>query len=128
MSLTEDQLTRALEHIDYPKAKHAADPLHCLHQLMLHHIARVPFDNVGIHYSQTHRLSLQLDDLYNKIVARSKGGYCHEVNALFAAMLRGLGYTVLTVAGRVRAGGPIYLGWLVSFSRHFHGTRLFSIG
>lgn len=111
MSLTEEQLTNVLEHIGYPKAKHHADPLQRLHQLMLHHISRVPFENVALHYSATHTLSLELDDLYNKVVVQSKGGYCVELNALFAALLRGLGYSVLTVGGRVRAGQPTYTGW-----------------
>ncbi|XWX01811.1 hypothetical protein V2A60_009840 [Cordyceps javanica] len=110
-SLSEEQLDRVLEHIDYPRSRHAADPLRRLHQLMLHHIARVPFENVGIHYNPTHQLSLDLDDLFDKIVVRSKGGYCVELNALFAAVLRGLGYAVLTVGGRVRAGTPNYTGW-----------------
>ncbi|KAJ4155151.1 hypothetical protein LMH87_000408 [Akanthomyces muscarius] len=111
MSLTEEQLGRALDHIKYPKAKHATDPLRCLHQLMLRHIACVPFENVGIHYNPTHQLSLELDDLFDKIVVRSKGGYCVELNAFFAAILRGLGYKVLTVGGRVRAGAEKYTGW-----------------
>ncbi|EGX95525.1 N-acetyltransferase family protein, putative [Cordyceps militaris CM01] len=103
MSLTEEQLDRALSHIEYPRSQHAADPLRRLQQLMLHHVARVPFENVGLHYNPTHRLSLALDDLFDKIVVRSKGGYCLELNALFAAILRGLGYTVLTVGGRAGA-------------------------
>ncbi|ATY65459.1 N-acetyltransferase family [Cordyceps militaris] len=111
MSLTEEQLDRALSHIEYPRSQHAADPLRRLQQLMLHHVARVPFENVGLHYNPTHRLSLALDDLFDKIVVRSKGGYCLELNALFAAILRGLGYTVLTVGGRVRAGNDKYTGW-----------------
>ncbi|KAM3512114.1 hypothetical protein MY11210_004250 [Beauveria gryllotalpidicola] len=111
MSFTKEQLDRALAHIEYPQSKHAADPLRRLRQLMLRYIARVPFGNVGIHYNPTHQLSLELDDLFDKIVVRSKGGYCFELNAFFAAILRGLGYTVLTVGGRVRAGKEKYTGW-----------------
>ncbi|KAJ3497176.1 hypothetical protein NLG97_g2107 [Lecanicillium saksenae] len=111
MSLTEEQLDRLLEHIEYPKSKHASDPLRRLEQLMLRHIARVPFETVGIHYNPTHELSIDLDDLFDKVVVRSKGGFCVELNALFAALLRGLGYSVLTVGGRVRAGGLRYSGW-----------------
>ncbi len=111
MSLTEEQLRQALEHIAYPQSAHAADPLRRLQQLMLRHIARVPFENVGIHYSPSHQLSLETDALFDKIVVRSKGGYCVELNAFFAAVLRALGYTVLTVGGRVRAGAEKYTGW-----------------
>lgn len=111
MSLTEAQLDRLLEHINYPRCRHATNPLRRLQQLMLRHIARVPFGNVGIHYNPTHQVSLEIEDLFDKIVVRSKGGYCLELNALFAALLRGLGYTVLTICGRVRGGAPRWTGW-----------------
>src|SRR5207237_8778160 len=44
--------------------------------------------------------------LFNKIVTRRRGGFCYELNGLFALMLRGLGFDVtLLAAGVARAGG-----------------------
>lgn len=111
MTLSDEQVTRTLEHIHYPKSKHASDPLQLLRELMLHFASRVPFETIGLHYSTTHRLSLKQDDLFDKIVVRSKGGYCVELNGLFALLMRALGFSVLTVGGRVRAGQEAYTGW-----------------
>lgn len=45
-------------------------------------------------------LSLDLQDLYHKIVLRQRGGYCFELNALFGCLLRELGYTVTDLVAR----------------------------
>jgi N-hydroxyarylamine O-acetyltransferase len=39
-------------------------------------------------------LSLAVDDMFEKIVLRGRGGYCFELNGLFAWLLRSLGFTV----------------------------------
>ncbi len=73
------------------------------------HLVAVPFENLWLHYSQSHSLSLDLDVLYDKVVDRTMGGYCTEVNSFFAAILRGLGYTLIHGGGRVSdatAGQP----------------------
>jgi arylamine N-acetyltransferase len=56
-----------------------------------HYIA-VPYENFDI--LQGKPLSLDLADLYRKIVLEHRGGYCFELNGLFAALLRALGYEV----------------------------------
>lgn len=66
------------------------------------HLARVPFDSVALHYSPTRILSLDPEDLFQKIVVNSRGGYCMEVNTLFGAVLRSMGYSVVSVGGRVK--------------------------
>lgn len=80
----------------------APGPLAALTRLQQHHLARVPFDNIALHYSPTRLLSLDPEDLFHKIVGHSRGGYCMEVNALFGNMLRCLGYRVVSVGARVR--------------------------
>ena len=55
-----------------------------------------------------------LDDeaLFEKIVRRRRGGFCYELNGLFAALLRGLGFDVVMlsaeVANKERGFGPEY--------------------
>lgn len=83
--------------------------------LQLRHMARVPFESLTLHYSKHHRLSLDLEDLFEKIVGKGRGGYCMEVNAFFGAVLRSLGYTLINVGGRVKAGDGEYKGWYVLF-------------
>src|SRR5262245_35618854 len=75
-----------------------------LKRLHRQHLFTVPFENLSIHLSQ----AVQLDEasLYDKIVRRRRGGFCYELNGLFAALLRRLGYPVtLLSAGVARAGG-----------------------
>ena len=51
-------------------------------------------------------VSLDLAALYDKIVRRRRGGFCYELNGLFAELLRRLGYRVtLLSAGVAQDGG-----------------------
>jgi N-hydroxyarylamine O-acetyltransferase len=60
------------------------------------HVRSVPFENYDIHTGTP--ISLRMSDLYDKIVRRRRGGYCYELNGLFAALLRELGYGVTLVS------------------------------
>ncbi|KAJ0108236.1 hypothetical protein J7T55_000201 [Diaporthe amygdali] len=99
---SEEQLELYLKHINYPRSKHPADRLQLLTGLQRHHQARVPFDNIALHYSPTRLLSLDPQDLFHKIVTNSRGGYCMEVNELFATVLRTLGFRLYSSGGRVK--------------------------
>lgn len=99
---SEEQLELYLQHIRYPRTKHPEDRLQLLMGLVRHHQARVPFDSIALHYSPTRLLSLDPADLFDKIVTRSRGGYCMEVNELFATVLRTLGFKLYSAAGRVK--------------------------
>ncbi|KAK3350334.1 hypothetical protein B0T25DRAFT_550311 [Lasiosphaeria hispida] len=112
-----EQVDRYFAHIRYRQPmRNAAQRIHflnnlqCLRNLMLYHRARVPFESLSLHYSKTRLLSLDPEDLYHKIVEQGRGGYCMEVNTFFATMLRTLGYTVISSAGRVNVDGT-YIGW-----------------
>src|SRR5579864_1973869 len=56
------------------------------------HLLAVPFENLSIYYDQP--IILQETALYEKIVRRRRGGFCFELNGLFAALLRELGFEV----------------------------------
>jgi N-hydroxyarylamine O-acetyltransferase len=59
----------------------------------------VPFENLSIHIPEP----IILDDeaLFAKIVERGRGGFCYEVNGLFAGLLRALGFSVQMLAAEV---------------------------
>lgn len=99
---TDQQLTQYLAHIDFPRDRHPPDQLALLTALQQRHIARVPFDSIALHYSPHRLLSLDAEDLFQKIVLNSRGGYCMEVNALFAIVVRSLGFSVYSAGGRVK--------------------------
>ena len=68
------------------------------------HLLTVPFENLDIHLGR----EIVLDDerLYGKIVERRRGGFCYELNGVFAALLRALGFSVKKLAaGVARADG-----------------------
>ncbi|MFO0767878.1 MAG: arylamine N-acetyltransferase [Nitrospiraceae bacterium] len=66
------------------------------------HVLTVPFENLNIHLGQP--VSLDPDDLFRKIVHRRRGGYCFELNGLFALLLEDLGFSVTRLAARVLYG------------------------
>jgi N-hydroxyarylamine O-acetyltransferase len=79
----------------------APETLRALH---VAHLQAVPFENLSIHAGQP--IVLTEEALFEKIVVRRRGGFCYELNGLFAALLRALGFEVdLLAAGVARAGG-----------------------
>jgi N-hydroxyarylamine O-acetyltransferase len=67
------------------------------------HLEAVPFENLDIHRGV--RLSLERSALYDKIVARGRGGFCYELNGLFAWLLEELGFAVSRHGARVIGQG-----------------------
>ncbi len=86
-----------LNRIDYsgPLAP-TIDTLRALHRA--HHLA-VPFENLDIHLGR--EISLDQCVLFDKIVRRRRGGFCYEMNGLFAALLKRLGFDVTMLSARV---------------------------
>ena len=62
-----------------------------LDQLIYAHQTHVPFEDLDV-YEQGKEISLDLDDLFEKVVVRKRGGYCYELNSLFCALLQELGF------------------------------------
>ncbi len=73
-----------------------------LRELQLAHLYHVPFENLSIHSGQP--IILQDDALFDKIVVRRRGGFCYELNGLFAALLRELGFKVEMLSAEVANG------------------------
>lgn len=63
-----------------------------LRQLQVAHLRSVPFENLSIHSGEA--IILKDEALFEKIVVRRRGGFCYELNGLFAALLRALGFNV----------------------------------
>lgn len=110
-TLSPAQLTGFLARVGYPREAHADDALARLSALTARHICSVPFDTLALHYSPHRTLPLDLDALYDKVVVARRGGYCMELNRLFGAALRALGYAPMAVAGRVADPGGGWQGW-----------------
>src|SRR4026208_1784147 len=56
------------------------------------HLLAEPFENLSIGMGWP--IALDEAALFDKIVVRRRGGFCYELNGLFAALLRDLGFHV----------------------------------
>ena len=63
------------------------------------HLLTVPFESLDISLGRPIRLDRAA--LLAKVVDARRGGYCYELNGLFALLLRSLGYAVDLVSARV---------------------------
>ncbi|HZZ12606.1 MAG TPA: arylamine N-acetyltransferase [Paraburkholderia sp.] len=93
-------LDNYFERIGYQGPRAATlEVLQALHRL---HPRAIPFENLN---PLTRRpVSLDLREIEDKLVARHRGGYCFEQNALFADVLHQLGFKVTPLLGRVLWG------------------------
>lgn len=95
-------IQRYLERINYHGSlEPTLQALRALHEA---HLLAVPFENLDIHL----RREIVLDEvhLWTKIVEHNRGGFCYELNGLFAELLRALGFQVdMLSAGVARANG-----------------------
>ena len=70
-----------------------------LRGLQLSHLRSVPFENLSVLAKETIRL--QERSLFEKIVLRRRGGFCYELNGLFAILLSQLGFSVTMLSAGV---------------------------
>lgn len=63
------------------------------------HMLAVPFENLDIPLKRPILLDEEL--LFDKIVARRRGGFCYELNGLFSALLRDMGFNIHLLSARV---------------------------
>jgi len=76
-----------------------------LRQLQVAHLMSVPFENLDIGLGRA--IVLDEEAFFHKVVRRRRGGFCYELNGLFAALLGHLGFQVSLLSARVAkaAGG-----------------------
>lgn len=72
-----------------------------LRALQVAHLHTVPFENLDILAGR--RISLEVADIEAKVVGAHRGGFCYELNGLFATLLEGLGFRVSLLAAEVRS-------------------------
>jgi N-hydroxyarylamine O-acetyltransferase len=70
-----------------------------LRGLHLAHMFNVPFENLDIGRKRPIRLSEKI--LWDKIVVERRGGFCYELNGLFAKLLQQIGFDVSYLNARV---------------------------
>lgn len=97
------QLDATLNRLGLP-AQRPAPTLENLDRLIdaaLHHL---PFENLDVLLDKP--IDIDPQAVFAKVVEGGRGGYCFELNSLFARLLSSLGYRVTLLVGRVRWGVP----------------------
>jgi N-hydroxyarylamine O-acetyltransferase len=84
------------------RPKMSVDGLHVLQEA---HMRHVPFENLDILIGRA--LNLSPESLFEKIVDRSRGGYCFELNTLYARLLSELGFAPVPMLARVWLRDPV---------------------
>lgn len=74
-----------------------------LDALVWAHQTHVPFEDLNSGWLGL-PVSLEIPELYDKVVLRRRGGYCYELNALFTRLLADLGFDARSVFCRVVRG------------------------
>lgn len=69
-----------------------------LHALMRHQLFSVPFENLDVQAGKV--VSLVPEHITDKVLHHGRGGYCYEVNGLFAMALEALGIPYRFIAAR----------------------------
>jgi N-hydroxyarylamine O-acetyltransferase len=94
------QLKAYLDRIGYAgRCRVDLETLASLHRL---HLLAIPYENLDIHLGRT--LTLDLAQIFDKIVQRGRGGWCYEMNGLLAWALSEIGFNVQMLGSRV--GSP----------------------
>ena len=71
-----------------------------LSRILRCHLETVPFENLDF-WHDPKPLSIQIPDLYDKVVVRRRGGVCCELNTIFCWLLQQLGYDAYPVMVRI---------------------------
>ena len=71
-----------------------------LPSLLRLHACSVPFENIDVQMGRS--LTIDVDEAFEKILDRGRGGWCYEQNGLFGWALSEIGFEVTRVAGAVR--------------------------
>jgi N-hydroxyarylamine O-acetyltransferase len=89
-----------LERIGYTGSR--APTAETLGHLHRSHLLSVPFENLDIALGR--RIVPSPERFFDKIVSARRGGFCYELNGLFAWLLEQLGYPVTLLSARVCDG------------------------
>jgi N-hydroxyarylamine O-acetyltransferase len=97
-------LQQYLQRINYSGSLEAnLETLIALHRA---HLQTIAYENLEIHFGR--RLELNLERIFERLVLDCRGGWCYEMNGLFAWVLREIGFDVRLVSTQVtRADGSL---------------------
>ncbi|REI04261.1 arylamine N-acetyltransferase [Staphylococcus felis] len=72
-----------------------------LNKLIQQFMLEIPFENIDVQNGVP--ISTAIEDIYDKVVTRNRGGFCYELNGLFKAYLDAKGFETIQLAATVHA-------------------------
>ncbi len=75
-----------------------------LAKLQDNHMENISFENLDIVVGR--KIALNYQHLFEKVMIKKRGGYCFELNTLYAELLKALGFSPKPVLGRVWLSNP----------------------
>ncbi len=87
-----------LQRIGIPRR--CAPDLAFLRRMHRAHLRTIPYENLDVLLGR--ELSVDGDRAFDKLVRGNRGGWCFEMNALFAGALEAAGYRVRTLAAVIK--------------------------
>lgn len=114
-----EQLDQFFDHVGFPQHLRRQPPsLGLLEALHIHTLSTLPYENLSIHYNPSHRIDLEPQHLFQKMIVQGqgRGGFCMEIAILYNHILRAIGFDAYTAGVRTRGrlqGVPRgdYPGW-----------------
>ena len=91
------RLGRYLERVSYDA--NVRPDMDTLHGLQHAHVCSVPFENLDVQLGRP--LTTSVQEAFDKIVCRKRGGWCYEQNGLFGWVLSEIGFDVTRAAAAV---------------------------
>jgi N-hydroxyarylamine O-acetyltransferase len=73
--------------------------LDCLAEVHRRHALTIPYENLDIQLGLP--VSHRIEDVFDKLVRRRRGGWCYEMNGLLCWALREIGFEVLRATGGI---------------------------
>lgn len=97
-----ERMKKYLARLGLPEDTEVTKTYDFLSKLQYAHVTKVPYENLDILRGKP--LSLEWDELYDKIVTRGQGGYCFELNGALSYLLREAGFEVKNYFARYLRG------------------------
>ena len=96
---------KVAQYLNRIKVSDCHPTLEGLTKLQKHHMEHIPFENLDIVVGR--KIILDLPHLFEKVIIKKRGGYCFELNTLFAVLLKAIGFSPKPVLGRVWLSNPL---------------------
>jgi N-hydroxyarylamine O-acetyltransferase len=92
------------------------------------HLEAIPYENLDVQLGR--KVGFDLDAIYRKLVSSRRGGWCYEMNGLFAWALEQIGFKVTRLAGAVLRDkvGDTSVGSHLALCVHLEDCYLADVG